>query len=76
VRLVISDTGLINYPVLIEQIGVLPILFEKIVMPVAVMRELKDPDGPASVRAWIANPPHWIEVREAPGFFRCFAGSP
>lgn len=53
---------------LIGHIGVLPILFEKVIMPVAVLDELTDPDAPPSVRAWIANPPHWIEVREAPAF--------
>ena len=67
-RLVISDTGPINYLVLIEHIGVLPLLFEKVVMPVAVLDELTDLDAPPSVRAWIANPPSWIEAREAPAF--------
>ena len=67
-RLVISDTGPINYLVLIGHIGVLPILFEKVVMPVAVLDELADLDAPPSVRAWIADPPFWIEVREAPAF--------
>lgn len=68
-RLVVSDTGPINYLVLIGHIDLLPILFEKVVMPVAVMNELTDPDAPPVVRAWIANPPGWIEVREAPPSF-------
>jgi len=29
--------------------------------------ELADPAAPRAVRAWIADPPLWIEVREAPG---------
>jgi predicted nucleic acid-binding protein len=69
VRLVISDTGPINYLVLIGHIDLLPILFERVIMPVAVLDELADPDAPPSVRAWIANPPNWIEVRESPAFF-------
>lgn len=39
-------------------------------MPTAVRDELSDPDAPRSVRAWIANPPHWIEVRRALPFYR------
>jgi predicted nucleic acid-binding protein len=37
VRLVISDTGPINYLVLIGHIDILPVLFEKVIMPVAVL---------------------------------------
>jgi predicted nucleic acid-binding protein len=34
-------------------------------MPAAVLDELVDPDTPPLVRAWIASPPGWIEVRQA-----------
>jgi predicted nucleic acid-binding protein len=66
VRLVISDTGPINYLVLIGHIDILPVLFEKVIMPVAVLDELTDQDAPPSVQAWIASPPVWIEVEENP----------
>jgi predicted nucleic acid-binding protein len=66
VRLVISDTGPINYLVLIGHIDILPVLFEKVIMPVAVLDELTDQDAPPSVQAWIASPPIWIEVEENP----------
>lgn len=65
-RLVIADTGPINYLVLIERIDLLPALFQKVILPSAVQRELDDRETPPSVRDWIANPPAWVEVRETP----------
>lgn len=54
-RLVIADTGPVNYLVLIGQIDVLPELFERIILPVGVKDELADPDAPETVRNWIAH---------------------
>jgi predicted nucleic acid-binding protein len=64
VRIVIADTGPLNYLVLIGHVDLLPILFEKVVLPSAVRAELADQDAPPSVRNWIANPPVWLEVNE------------
>jgi predicted nucleic acid-binding protein len=69
VQLVIADTGPINYLVLIECIDLLPALFQKVILPSAVQRELDDLDTPPSVRHWIANPPAWLEVSETPGHY-------
>jgi predicted nucleic acid-binding protein len=66
VRLVIADTGPINYLVLIANIDLLPVLFEKVILPSAVRVELTDPDAPPSVREWIADPPAWLEIHETP----------
>ena len=66
-RLVIADTGPINYLVLIERIDVLPALFQKVILPSAVQRELDDRETPPSVRDWIGNPPAWVEVGEPVG---------
>lgn len=52
---------------LIEQIDLLPALFQNVILPTAVQRELDDRDTQPSVRDWIANPPAWVEVREPPG---------
>jgi predicted nucleic acid-binding protein len=67
VRLVIADTGPINYLVLIGRIDLLPTLFQRVILPSAVQRELDDRDTPPSVRDWIACPPAWVEVSETPG---------
>jgi predicted nucleic acid-binding protein len=65
VKVVIADTGPVNYLILIEHIDVLPELFEKIILPMAVKDELSHPDSPVMVRNWIAAPPAWLEVRHS-----------
>jgi predicted nucleic acid-binding protein len=65
-RLVVADTGPINYLILIDAIGVLPKLFERIFIPVAVHKELIDSEAPEEVRAWILQAPAWLEVRANP----------
>ena len=66
-RLIIADTGPINYLVLIGNIDLLPVLFDNVILPSAVQAELTDPDAPPSVRDWIADPPAWLHVHETPG---------
>jgi predicted nucleic acid-binding protein len=65
-RLVVADTGPINYLVLIDAIGVLPMLFERIFIPAAVQAELTNAEAPEEVRTWIGQPPAWFEVRPNP----------
>lgn len=62
-RLVVADTGPLNYLVLIDAIELLPKLFEKVFAPEAVRAELLNQDAPAVVRAWATHPPSWLEVR-------------
>jgi hypothetical protein len=40
VLLVVADTGPINYLILIERIGILPALFEKVILPSVARDEL------------------------------------
>jgi predicted nucleic acid-binding protein len=68
VRLVIADTGPINYLILIEHIDILPALFDTVILPSVVRDELTA--APASVRHWIANPPPWVEVRRTTNVHR------
>ena len=63
-RLVIADTGPINYLILIGHIDLLPALFEKVILPSAVRAELTAWSAPSPVRSWVANPPLWMEIRE------------
>ncbi len=65
-RLVIADTGPINYLVLVGHVDVLPRLFERIILPTEVQAELSDRDAPLQVQAWMARHPSWIEVVNAP----------
>ncbi len=65
-RLLIADTGPINYLIPIGHIDLLPTLFEIIVLPAIVQGELASGKAPASVRHWITNPPAWLEINNAP----------
>jgi predicted nucleic acid-binding protein len=60
--LIVSNTSPINYLVLIEAIEVLPALHQRVVIPLAVLEELRAPASPGPVRAWARNPPHWLET--------------
>jgi predicted nucleic acid-binding protein len=37
-------------------------LYGRVVIPEAVLRELQNPQAPATVAKWIAQPPAWLEV--------------
>jgi len=65
VHLVIADTSPINYLLLIGQIDILPALFEKVILPAAVLEELRHPKAPTAVRQFVAACPTWVEVRMA-----------
>jgi predicted nucleic acid-binding protein len=66
-RLVIADTGPVNYLVQIGHIGLLPRIFERIALPTAAEAELSHPLAPPSVRLWIAAPPPWLEIHDTAG---------
>lgn len=61
--IVVADTTPINYLIVIGYIDILESLYGSVVIPPAVQDEMLDPLAPASVRLWISNPPHWLEVR-------------
>src|ERR1700733_1935095 len=62
--IVIADAGPINYLILIEEIHILPTLYGRILIPASVCEELKNPHAPDMVRAWMAQSPVWLEVRQ------------
>jgi len=66
VRLVVADTTPIYYLVLIGHSGILPALFEKVSIPLAVRDEMTRPQTPPIVRQWIEAPPGWLELRPTP----------
>jgi predicted nucleic acid-binding protein len=65
--LVVSDNSPIRYLRVLDCTHVLPILFRRIFIPHAVAEELQHPNTPAVVRAWLADPPAWLEVRPIVG---------
>lgn len=61
----VSDTSPICYLILIDEIGVLPRLFDHVLVPQAVLAELRHEDAPEAVRKWSFSPPSWIGVKES-----------
>ena len=62
--IIVSDTSPINYLVLIGKQDILQSLFQQVVIPEAVFRELQNASTPLVVLHWAANHPAWIEVRQ------------
>jgi predicted nucleic acid-binding protein len=60
--LVVADTSPLRYLVQIDEIDLLPQLFEKIFIPSVVRDELHHPSAPETVRNWIKSTPEWLEV--------------
>ena len=61
--LIIADTTPLRYLVVLGQVDLLPMLFGQVIIPPAVVGELQHPKAPAAVRAWIASPPPWLDMR-------------
>jgi predicted nucleic acid-binding protein len=65
--LVIADTSVFNYLILLDQLALLPALYTRVVIPTVVLTmELPHPDSPTSVRAWVEHltvDPPWLERR-------------
>jgi predicted nucleic acid-binding protein len=62
--LVVADTSPLRYLVVIQAIEILPLLYERVIVPQAVLTELQHPRSPREVRAWLATPPAWVEMRQ------------
>jgi predicted nucleic acid-binding protein len=62
--IVIADTSPVNYLVLIDEVDILPDLFGRVLIPMAVFRELQNLKAPLKVREWTNRPPAWLEVRD------------
>ncbi len=62
-RAIVADTTPLNYLILIEAAEILPRLYGNVLIPPAVEQELTHPAAPELVRAWMARPPSWLEVR-------------
>lgn len=61
--IVVADTTPLNYLVLIGEIELLPALYENVLIPLEVHRELQRPKTPSAVCMWANDLPTWCEVR-------------
>src|SRR5579883_38881 len=62
-RVVIADTSPIFYLLITNQIEVLHLLFQRVILPEAVIQELCHPAAPTLVRDWARTPPEWADVK-------------
>ena len=62
--IVISDATPLRYLILIGQEQLLPKMFGRVSLPTSVFRELQADRTPETVKAWMANRPKWLEVRQ------------
>ncbi len=62
--LVVADTSPLNYLILIDRIDMLPALYGRVLVPQAVMEELRHPRTPPIVRAWSADLPDWLDIHQ------------
>ena len=60
--IVVADTSVICYSVLIGSVDLLPQLFGRLHIPIAVRDELMAFEAPVEVRAWMGTPPDWLVV--------------
>lgn len=65
--IVVADTSPINYLLLIGQIDLLPQLYQQVLIPQSVQRELQDAGANPSIRAWADSLPAWCTVHSVDG---------
>jgi len=63
VSVVVSDTSPLHYLILCAAENILPRLFQQVVIPPTVFRELQQPNTPPAVRQWAAALPDWVKVQ-------------
>lgn len=63
--LVVADTSPIHYLAVIESIQLLPQLYDRVILPKAVLAELTHPRAPEAARRWAGALPSWAVIREA-----------
>jgi predicted nucleic acid-binding protein len=66
--IVVADTGPLNYLILIGHVEVLKGLHGQVVIPTAVQDEMLDALAPPAVKAWMRDPPQWVQVRSPSRF--------
>lgn len=62
--IVVSDTSVINYLILLDEIILLPQLFSSAIIPRGVVEELLHPSSSAAVWQWAGAIPDWVDVRQ------------
>lgn len=61
--IVVADTSPLNYFLQIKCESLLPSLYQCVLVPPAVLHELRHPEAPQVVAQWLLHLPEWIEIR-------------
>lgn len=59
---VVADTTPLNYLIIINRAEILASLFGRVMVPEAVIEELRHPKAPMAVSRWLQNPPAWLQI--------------
>jgi predicted nucleic acid-binding protein len=60
--IVVADASPLHYLILVDQILLLERLYGSVFVPEAVAGELRAAQAPESVRAWMVEPPAWVQI--------------
>lgn len=60
---VVSDTSPLHDLIECDAVEILPALFQEILIPPTVHRELQHDNAPSRVRAWAQSLPVWLRVQ-------------
>src|SRR5262249_26954566 len=64
--IIVADATPLRYLILIKAVDILPALYERILIPRIVADALQRSRTPLPVRQWMAAPPPWLDIRQAP----------
>lgn len=62
--IVVADSSPLHYLILLEQTELLHRLYERVLVPDAVVAELRAEASPRKVSEWVSSPPSWLRVVE------------
>lgn len=63
----VFDTSPLHYLVLVANVDLVPLVFDRVLIPPEVLTELEAAGAPDAVREWAGRLPDWVEIRQAPG---------
>lgn len=64
--IVVSDTSPLLYLCLIDQLALLPKLYEQVLIPEAVRDEILAPGAPKKFQSWAETMPNWLIIKSVP----------
>lgn len=65
--IVVSDTTPLHYLILIDEVELLPRLFDEIIIPAIVFYELQADKTPQKIKNYLTEIPKWLSVRPSTG---------